>query len=205
MAIEEAIEGQVRNTFMGLAQQGGRLVLQASGVLAKKLISAAGWSVQAPVSKAAAKTKEKIQSGQMSEKRLQKLHGADLHEIKLDDESLKEVGRSLRKSGVDYAVEKTSEGYYLHFQGKDTDHVQHAVSRAFEQIGLTFEPQETVEKTKNITLAKSANEKKNDIPKKTPDKKTKQEFMTRLQQKTNDKLKASKAAEHLTKAKGKTR
>lgn len=204
MAIEEAIEGQARSAAMSLMQQGGHLVLQVSGSLATKLVSAAGWSVQAPASKVAAKAKEKIHSGQMSEKRLQKLHDADLHEIKLDDESLKEVGRSLRKSGVDYAVEKSDDGYYLHFQGKDTDHVQHAVNRAFESVGLGFDPEplrkETVEKPLHKETAK-----KKEKGVKSPTRKGKKEFMTELSKRTESKMKASKTAEQITRTKGKTR
>lgn len=204
MAIEEAIEGQVRSAAMSMAQQGGHLVLQASGSVAEKLISAAGWSVQAPASKVAAKAKEKIQSGQMSEKRLQKLHDADLHEIKLDGESLKEVGRSLRKSGVDYAVEKSDDGYYLHFQGKDTDHVQHAVSRAFESVGLGFDPETLQRETVEKPLHKGPAEKK-EKGVKSPKGKGKKEFMTELNERKEAKMKASKTAEQITRAKGKTR
>jgi hypothetical protein len=128
---------------MSTAQQGAQLVLRSSATLAKALISSGGWAIKAPIAAAAHHAKNQIDTGKMSEKRLQKVTGADLHEIKLDPKSIKEVDRSLAKAGVSYAVEQSGDSYFLHFQGKDTDHVEHAVSRAFESIGLTFDPQQT--------------------------------------------------------------
>lgn len=93
--------------------------------------------------------KNKIDSGEMSEKRLQRKKDGDLHELQLDDSTMREVQHSLKTAGIDYHLERTDQGQFiLHFAGKDEDHVRHAVQRAFKGMGLDVTDDDfTVEQT----------------------------------------------------------
>lgn len=119
--------------------KGVAMALLRSGMkLTKTGVHAAGEAV-----------KNKIDSGEMSEKRLQQKKDGDLHELQLDDSTMREVQHSLRKSGIDYHLERTDQGQFiLHFAGKDEDHVRHAVQRAFKGMGLDVADDDfTVEQT----------------------------------------------------------
>lgn len=74
----------------------------------------------------------------MSEKRLQRKKDGDLHELQLDDSTMREVQRSLKTAGIDYrASDSTDQGQFiLHFAGRDEDHIRAAVQRAFRNMGL---------------------------------------------------------------------
>lgn len=73
----------------------------------------------------------------MSEKRLQRKKDGDLHELQLDDSTMREVQHSLKTAGIDYHLERADQGQFiLHFAGRDEDHVRHAVQRAFKDMGL---------------------------------------------------------------------
>ncbi|RSX51278.1 PcfB family protein [Bifidobacterium callimiconis] len=136
MGIEENVEGTAKDTLLRAGQGTGKLILKAGAKLAAALIGA-GWRVTtAPIRNAIA---EHNIGGEISEKQLQAT-GEDIHQISLDNESLKAVGKSLRQSGITYAIEKGNDGqYFLHFQGKDADHVEHAVRRAFDKLGLELD------------------------------------------------------------------
>lgn len=140
---EETVEGTARDALLRARQGAGKLILKAGAKLGAALI-AAGWRVATSPIRTAIENR-KI-GGEISEKALQAT-GEDIHQISLDNESLKAVGKSLRQSGITYAIEKGNDGtYFLHFQGKDTDHVEHAVRRAFDRIGLELnldKPDET--------------------------------------------------------------
>lgn len=101
--------------------KGVAMALLRSGMkLTKTGVHAAGEAV-----------KNKIDSGEMSEKRLQRKKDGDLHELQLDDSTMREVQHSLKTAGIDYHLERTDQGQFiLHFAGKDEDHVRHAVQRA---------------------------------------------------------------------------
>lgn len=138
-----AVEEQMAERLTQLSVTAGRLSIRVSEQLARLLIRKAGWMfVHATANLTGAVLDRTINSGKVSEKRLQRISGGDIHEVKLDPESLHAVSQSLRQAGITYAVEQSDNGYYLHFRGRDIDHVEHSVARAFEQIGLTFEPQE---------------------------------------------------------------
>lgn len=98
---------------------------------------------------AGAAVKDGIDSGEMSEKRLQRKKDGDLHELQLDDSTMREVQHSLKQAGIDYHLERTDQGQFiLHFAGRDEDHVRHAVQRAFKNMGLDIADEDfTVEQT----------------------------------------------------------
>lgn len=119
--------------------KGVAMALLRSGMkLTKTGVHAAGEAV-----------KNKIDSGEMSEKRLQRKKDGDLHELQLDDSTMREVQHSLKTAGIDYHLERTDQGQFiLHFAGKDEDHVRHAVQRAFKGMGLDVTDDDfTVEQT----------------------------------------------------------
>lgn len=136
MAIEEQISSRLAYIGQQAAGEAARLTVRVSGRLAAQLAGAGGWSVRKTVDA----LRDRIDSGRMSEGRLQRVAGGDIHEIELDPESLRAVGRSLKQAGLDFAIEHDGDEHYLHFQGRDIDHVQHAVARAFRSIGLELDP-----------------------------------------------------------------
>ena len=127
--------------------KGVAMAMLRSGMkLAKTGVHAAGEAV-----------KDGIDSGEMSEKRLQRKKDGDLHELQLDDSTMREVQRSLKTAGIDYHLERADQGQFiLHFAGRDEDHVRHAVQRAFKNMGLdvadddfAVEQTEQQERTRN--------------------------------------------------------
>ena len=119
--------------------KGVAMALLRSGMkLTKTGVHAAGKAV-----------KDRIDSGEMSEKRLQRKKDGDLHELQLDDSTMREVQHSLKTAGIDYHLERTDQGQFvLHFAGKDEDHVRHAVQRAFKNMGLDVADDDfTIEQT----------------------------------------------------------
>ena len=142
MAIEEAVEQKAQDAAVKAVEAGGQLTLRASKALALMLVKN-GWKlITGTAGRISGTVKHHMDTGKVSERKLQSL-GQDVHMIELPEDSLKAVSKSLREAGITYHVEQTGEGgYYLHFQGKDKDHVEHAVKRAFERIGLTFDAEE---------------------------------------------------------------
>lgn len=142
MAIEEAVEQKAQDAAVKAVETGGQLTLRASKALALMLVKN-GWKLTTGTAvRISGTVKHHMDTGKVSEKKLQSL-GQDVHMIELPEDSLKAVSKSLREAGITYHVEQTDDdGYYLHFQGKDKDHVEHAVKRAFERIGLTFDAEE---------------------------------------------------------------
>ncbi|OZG60715.1 MULTISPECIES: PcfB family protein [Bifidobacterium] len=138
MAIEEMVESQVKDIGIRIIESGASLIVRV-GADSAKGFAAAGWRiVTGGAGMITDAIRHQMETGKVSEARLQSM-GKDVHDILLPDESLKEVTKSLRKAGITYSVETTGQGsYYLHFQGKDQDHLLHAVNRAFEQVGLTL-------------------------------------------------------------------
>lgn len=145
MAIEEAMEEKIQGAALQIIEGGARLTVRVAKSLALTLLNS-GWQLaKGGAGKAIEAIEKQRGTGNVGEKRLQQM-GEDVHEIRLDDqETLKEVTRSLRQAGLTYGVEKTTDGgYYLHFQGKDADHLMHAVDRAFKQLGLEFNPSDVL-------------------------------------------------------------
>lgn len=134
MAIEEAVEQKAQDAVFRIVETGARVTLSVSKTLALTLVRS-GWHL---AGKGAETIREHLSTGEVSERKLQSL-GQDVHMIELREDSLKAVSASLRKAGITYHVERNADGYWLHFQGKDVDHVRHAVNRAFEKIGLTYD------------------------------------------------------------------
>lgn len=139
MAVEEQVSSRLASLGQQAAADAARISIRVSGRLAQQLAEAGGWTII----KGADAVKDHIDSGRMTEGRLQRITGGDIHEIKLDPQSLRAVSQSLKQAGLDYAIEHDGPDHYLHFRGRDLDHIQHAVSRAFRSIGLTFDPETT--------------------------------------------------------------
>lgn len=159
MAIEEAMEEKIQGAALQIIEGGARLTVRVAKSLALALLNS-GWQLaKGGAGKAVEAIEKQRNTGNVGEKRLQQM-GEDVHEIRLDDqETLKKVTQSLRQAGLTYGVEKTPEGgYYLHFQGKDADHLMHAVERAFKQLGLEFDPSEVLKVPAEPTQERSGEE-----------------------------------------------
>ena len=149
MPIEEQAEEKIQNAVQTIITGGAKLMLRIPKGVAMALLRSGMKLTKTGVHAAGEAVKNKIDSGEMSEKRLQRKKDGDLHELQLDDSTMREVQHSLRIAGIDYHLERTDQGQFiLHFAGKDEDHVRHAVQRAFKGMGLDVTDDDfTVEQT----------------------------------------------------------
>lgn len=149
MPIEEQAEEKIQNTVQTIITGGAKLMLRIPKGVAMALLRSGMKLTKTGVRAAGEAVKNKIDSGEMSEKRLQKKKDGDLHELQLDDSTMREVQHSLKTAGIDYHLERTDQGQFiLHFAGRDEDHVRHAVQRAFRNMGLDIADEDfTVEQT----------------------------------------------------------
>lgn len=137
MPIEEQAEEKIQNAVQTIITGGAKLMLRIPKGVAMALLRSGMRLAKTGVHAAGKAVKNKIDSGEMSEKRLQRKKDGDLHELQLDDSTMREVQHSLKTAGIDYHLERTDQGQFiLHFAGKDEDHVRHAVQRAFKNMGL---------------------------------------------------------------------
>lgn len=137
MPIEEQAEEKIQNTVQNIITGGAKLALRIPKSAFLALLQSGAKLIKAGTHAAGEAVKNRIDSGEMSEKRLQTKKGGDLHELQLDDSTMRGVQRSLREAGIDYHLERTNDGqYFVHFAGKDEDHIRHAVQRAFRKMGL---------------------------------------------------------------------
>mgnify|MGYP001660703443 CR=1 FL=1 len=163
MPIEEQAEEKIQNAVQTIITGGAKLMLRIPKGVAMAMLRGGMKLAKTGVHAAGEAVKDRIDSGEMSEKRLQQKKDGDLHELQLDDSTMREVQHSLRKSGIDYHLERTDQGQFiLHFAGRDEDHVRHAVQRAFKGMGLdvadddftveqTEQQERTTEQTRNDT------------------------------------------------------
>lgn len=161
MPIEEQAEEKIQNVVQTIITGGARLMLRIPKGVAMALLRSGMKLAKTGVHAAGETVKNKIDSGEMSEKRLQRKKDGDLHELQLDDSTMREVQRSLKQAGIDYHLERTDQGQFiLHFAGRDEDHIRHAVQRAFKNMGLdvadedfaveqTEQQERTTEQTRN--------------------------------------------------------
>ena len=153
MPIEEQAEEKIQNAVQTIITGGAKLMLRIPKGVAMALLRTGAKTgaklVKAGAHAAGEAVKDRIDSGEMSEKRLQKKKDGDLHELQLDDSTMREVQHSLRIAGIDYHLERTDQGQFvLHFAGRDEDHVRHAVQRAFKNMGLDVADDDfTIEQT----------------------------------------------------------
>ena len=140
MPIEEQAEEKIQNVVQTIITGGARLMLRIPKGVAMALLRSGMKLAKTGVHAAGETVKNKIDSGEMSEKRLQRKKDGDLHELQLDDSTMREVRRSLKTAGIDYHLERTDQGQFiLHFAGRDEDHVRHAVQQQTEQQERTTE------------------------------------------------------------------
>lgn len=161
MPIEEQAEEKIQNAVQSIITGGARLMLRIPKGVALAMLRSGMELAKTGVRAAGTAVKDGIDSGEMSEKRLQRKKDGDLHELQLDDSTMREVQRSLKQAGLDYHLERTDRGQFiLHFAGRDEDHVRHAVQRAFKNMGLdvadedfaveqTEQQERTTEQTRN--------------------------------------------------------
>lgn len=161
MPIEEQAEEKIQNAVQTIITGGAKLMLRIPKGVAMALLRSGMKLTKTGVHAAGKAVKDRIDSGEMSEKRLQRKKDGDLHELQLDDSTMREVQHSLKTAGIDYHLERTDQGQFvLHFAGKDEDHVRHAVQRAFKNMGLdvadddftieqTEQQERTTEQTRN--------------------------------------------------------
>ncbi|KFI50640.1 mobilization protein [Bifidobacterium breve] len=149
MPIEEQAEEKIQNVVQTVITGGAKLMLRIPKGVAMALLRSGMKLAKTGVHAAGAAVKDGIDSGEMSEKRLQRKKDGDLHELQLDDSTMREVQHSLKQAGIDYHLERTDQGQFiLHFAGRDEDHVRHAVQRAFKNMGLDIADEDfTVEQT----------------------------------------------------------
>ena len=149
MPIEEQAEEKIQNAVQTIITGGAKLMLRIPKGVAMALLRSGMKLAKTGVHAAGKAVKDKIDSGEMSEKRLQRKKDGDLHELQLDDSTMREVQHSLRTAGIDYHLERTDQGQFvLHFAGRDEDHVRHAVQRAFKNMGLDVADDDfTIEQT----------------------------------------------------------
>ncbi len=137
MPIEEQAEEKIQNTVQNIITGGAKLALRIPKGVAMAMLRSGMKLTKTGVHAAGEAVKDRIDSGEMSEKRLQRKKDGDLHELQLDDSTMREVQHSLKTAGIDYHLERTDQGQFiLHFAGRDEDHVRHAVQRAFKSMGL---------------------------------------------------------------------
>lgn len=161
MPIEEQAEEKIQNAVQTIITGGAKLMLRIPKGVAMAMLRSGMKLAKTGVHAAGAAVKDGIDSGEMSEKRLQRKKDGDLHELQLDDSTMREVQRSLKTACIDYHLERTDRGQFiLHFAGRDEDHVRHAVQRAFKDMGLdvadedfaveqTEQQERTTERTRN--------------------------------------------------------
>ena len=137
MPIEEQAEEKIQNAVQTIITGGAKLMLRIPKGVAMALLRSGMKLTKTGVRAAGEAVKNKIDSGEMSEKRLQRKKDGDLHELQLDDSTMREVQHSLKTAGIDYHLERTDQGQFiLHFAGRDEDHIRAAVQRAFRNMGL---------------------------------------------------------------------
>ena len=132
MAIEETIENKAQE----VAFAGGRVALRTTWKIARFLL-ACGWTITKGGVKLTANQIDKhLNSGLMSEKRLQR-QGEDIHTTTIPAEALKRLAPSMRRAGLDYSIDINDDNTVtLYFKGKDADHITHAVDRALKEAGV---------------------------------------------------------------------
>ena len=137
MPIEEQAEEKIQNAVQTIITGGAKLMLRIPKGVAMALLRSGMKLTKTGVHAAGETVKNKIDSGEMSEKRLQRKKDGDLHELQLDDSTMREVQHSLKTAGIDYHLERADQGQFiLHFAGRDEDHIRAAVQRAFRNMGL---------------------------------------------------------------------
>ena len=137
MPIEEQAEEKIQNAVQTIITGGAKLMLRIPKGVAMALLRSGMKLTKTGVRAAGEAVKNKIDSGEISEKRLQKKKDGDLHELQLDDSTMREVQHSLKTAGIDYHLERADQGQFiLHFAGRDEDHIRAAVQRAFRNMGL---------------------------------------------------------------------
>lgn len=132
MAIEETIENKAQE----VAFAGGRVALRTTWKIARFLL-ACGWTItKGGVKLTADQIEHHLNSGLMSEKRLQR-QGEDIHTTTIPAEALKNLAPSMKRAGLDYSIDiNDDDTVTLYFKSKDADHITHAVERALKNAGL---------------------------------------------------------------------
>ncbi|MBT1170688.1 DUF3801 domain-containing protein [Bifidobacterium sp. SO4] len=129
--IEERLEDVGRQATMEVTRTGAGLVLRVGEWTAAWFLRAGARAFGGARDAA----RQAAHTGRMSEKRLQRAANGDIHIFELDREQVRTVMSSLDRAGVRYAVERGEDATWVHFEGRDLDHVTHAVRRALGDVG----------------------------------------------------------------------
>lgn len=204
MAIEERVEDAVRGAIMQTGQTGVKMIVHVGAAVAQKML-AAGWKLtQNAAHTATTAVNQAVTGGRVSERKLQTL--GDVHALKLDESTMPQIAKSLRQAGITYSVDQAQDGNFtLLFQGQDSDHVLHAVNRAFEHLGISFNEESVLTATHTRqpqqaqpTLAGEAMTAMTAKPRVSqagkPKMKTKEELLGRLKTKYQNNLDTARAA-----------
>ena len=96
MPIEEQAEEKIQNAVQSIITGGARLMLRIPKGVALAMLRSGMELAKTGVRAAGTAVKDGIDSGEMSEKRLQRKKDGDLHELQLDDSTMRETGSSAR-------------------------------------------------------------------------------------------------------------
>ena len=139
---EEAVEAAAIEVGKEIISRGAEIIVKLSGSMAHFVSKALKDSGVKVTEKTMAKVAEKINSGEMSVKRLYRIGNGNLQQMEIDEDCIGKVKDNLKTQGVSFAVEENRQGeLFLYFQGKDFDHVSHVVSQTIEDLGLKQEEQ----------------------------------------------------------------
>lgn len=140
MPIEEQAEEKIQNAVQTIITGGAKLMLRIPKGVALAMLRSGMKLAKTGVHAAGEAVKDGIDSGEMSEKRLQRKKDGDLHELQLDDSTMREVQRSLKTAGIDYHLERADQGQFiLHFAGRDAP-VEGGISGAAKGALAGFVP-----------------------------------------------------------------
>lgn len=139
---EEAVETAAIEIGKEIISRGAEIIVKLTGTTARTVCEALKNGGAKATGKAMAKIDEKINSGEMSVKRLYKLGSGNLQQTKISGQVIEQVKENLKKQGVAFALEENGQDeIFLHFQGKDFDHVSHVVDQVLEEMGINAEDQ----------------------------------------------------------------
>ncbi|PLS29961.1 mobilization protein [Bifidobacterium margollesii] len=122
----EAIEMEERQLLKQAASLTIRLTGRGALQLARLLVQIAKWPFQRDP-----QTKENRRKGRrLSERELQHTADGGVKITRISPDDARRITRELKKAGIDFHVEKArGDVWYLHFEGKSIDHLQHVLER----------------------------------------------------------------------------
>ena len=135
---EEAAEQVALEVVKEVILKGGEHIWELSEKASKKLFETLG----SGINKGKGRIDARRNSGQMDVKRLYRVSDGELNQTEISNEKLASIVEKMKDQGINFAVEKGTNGKnYLHFRGKDKEHVHHILNQSIEELGLKYEDQ----------------------------------------------------------------